>query len=235
MRTNVIEAVLFDLDDTLFEQRHWLSGAWRAVAEAACHWGIDPHALRQALDAVAAEGSDRGRIIDRALESLGATDVPVESLVDAFRRYRPATLPAVVGAVDALLSLRIRVAIALVTDGDPMIQRGKLAALNLNDVFDVVVLSDELGRAHRKPDSLSFQVALDRLRIPPDRAVYIGDRPDKDIAGAAGAGLRAVRVHTGEYRDRPDRPRAWRSARDVTHAVELLEPYLATQEGRASG
>jgi putative hydrolase of the HAD superfamily len=235
MRTVVIEAVLFDLDDTLFEQRYWLSGAWRAVAEAARHWGIDPHALRRALDTVAAEGSDRGRIIDRALESLGATDVPVESLVDAFRRHRPSTLPAVAGAVDALLSLRRRAAIALVTDGDPMIQRGKLTALNMNGVFHTVVLSDELGRAHRKPDSLPFQVALDRLGVAPDAAVYIGDRPDKDTAGAAIAGLRAVRVRTGEYRKRPDRPRPWRSARDVTHAVELLEPFLATPRGRATG
>jgi putative hydrolase of the HAD superfamily len=137
--------------------------------------------------------------------------------------------------MDALMSLRTRVAIALVTDGDPMVQRGKLAALDMNDVFDVVVLSDELGRTHRKPDSLPFQVALDRLRVPADCAVYIGDRPDKDTAGAAVAGLRAVRVHTGEYRERPDRPRAWRRARDVTHAVELLDPYLATTEGRATG
>jgi len=227
MRTNVIDAVLFDLDDTLFEQRHWLSGAWLAVADAACGWGIDPDELRRVLNEVAAEGSDRGRIIDRALERLDATDVPVDALVDAFRRHRPATLPPIGGSLEALLSLRARVPIALVTDGYPMIQRGKLAALGLNELFDVVVLSDELGRVHRKPDPLPFQVALDRLRVAPERAVHVGDRPDKDVAGAAVAGIRAVRVGTGEYRHLPDRPRAWLSARDVTHAVKLLAPYLA--------
>lgn len=230
----MIQAVLFDLDDTLFEQRDWLAGAWSAVAVAAGHWGIDADALRLALVDVAEHGSDRGRIIDRALARLDATHVPVQILVDVFRRHRPATLSPIPGSVAALASLRARVPIGLVTDGDPVIQRGKLAALDMSDAFDVVVISDELGHSHRKPDPLPFQVALDRLDVHPGRAAYVGDRPDKDVVGAALAGLRAVRVRTGEYRDRPDRPRPWLTARDVTHAVGLIEPYLVTAQRRVS-
>ena len=54
-----------DLDDTLFDQREWLAGAWEAVADAAA--GVDPQVMLAALVDIAAEGSAKGRIIDRAL------------------------------------------------------------------------------------------------------------------------------------------------------------------------
>ena len=87
----MIGAVLLDLDDTCFDQREFLAGAFGAVARRGGDLGADEHSLRDALDRVAAGGSDRGRIIDRALEMVGA-DVPVAPLVDAFRSYRPARL-----------------------------------------------------------------------------------------------------------------------------------------------
>jgi len=66
----MIDAVLFDLDDTLYPQAAWLEGAWNAVA-AAAPAGVDRAELRLALLRIASEGTDRGRIINRALESGG--------------------------------------------------------------------------------------------------------------------------------------------------------------------
>ena len=223
----MISALLFDLDDTIFEQADWLAGAWRAVASAGALTGVDGAAFLPALEAVAAEGSDRGRIIDRALERIGVDDVDPRRLVDAFRAYRPAVLSPFPGAPEALAAARRAVPIGLVTDGDVGIQRGKLDALGLNDAFDVVILSDELGRAHRKPDPAPFAAAARALGVAAAEVVFIGDRPDKDILGANNAGFRSVRVRTGEYRDRPDDPPPWRSAPDVATAVAQLEPELA--------
>ena len=50
----------------------------------------------------------------------------------------------------------------------------------------------------------------------------IGDRPDKDIVGAARVGIRGIRVRTGEYRSRPDHPDTWLSARTFADAVLTL-------------
>ena len=122
------------------------------------------------------------------------------------------------------------------TDGDPLIQRSKLRALGFVDVFTVVVLSDELGREHRKPDPRPFAVALDRLAVAPADAVFVGDRPDKDVAGARAAGLAAVRVRTGEYAARPDEPAPWASVPDAVAACELLETALVpSAEGAVGG
>jgi putative hydrolase of the HAD superfamily len=224
----VIDAVLFDLDDTLYDQRDWLAGAWVAVAAAATPFGVATDPLWRALVEVAAEGTDRGRIIDRALERAGATGVPIAPLLDAFRSHDPLHLPAYPGVPEALEGLRHRCRTGLVTDGDPRIQRSKLRALGLLDAFDFVVLSDELGRECRKPHPAPFRAALSALGTEPERAVYVGDRPDKDVAGAHAAGMRAIRVLSGEYAHVPDglpRPVA-----TVGDAVEAIAVVLATGE-----
>jgi putative hydrolase of the HAD superfamily len=227
----VIDAVVFDLDDTLFDQRVWLAGAWRAVAAVGTRHRLDEADLHDALVEVAALGSARGRIIDRALARVGGADLEVTPFLDAFRAHRPARLPLYPGVADALADLRRRVLLGLVTDGDPVVQRSKLAALAIDDVFDAVVLSDELGRDRRKPHPAPFRAVLDLLGVDAARAVFVGDRPDKDVAGARAVGMRALRVSTGEYAGAPDVPRPWLRVADVRAAVDALAPSL----GRASG
>lgn len=227
----MIRAVLFDLDDTLYDQQAWLAGAWGAVAGAAAGFGVPAPELAAALGQIAAEGSDRGRIIDRALERVGWAGVPVEPLVRAFRSHAPGRLACFPGVPAALAQLRARCPIGLVTDGDPGIQRAKLAALGLGDAFDVVVLSDELGRQYRKPYPAPFQAALAELGVGPEEALFVGDRPDKDVAGAAAAGLACIRVLTGEYARVPDTVaplvRVAGLADAVAHIVALLTQAIS--------
>jgi putative hydrolase of the HAD superfamily len=145
-------------------------------------------------------------------------------LLTAFRGYAPARLTPYPGVTDALDALRGRVAVGLVSDGDPAIQRAKLRALGMESTFDIVVLGDELGREHRKPSPAGLLTALVALGVDPASAVVIGDRPSTDIAAAAAAGARAIRVRTGEYARESDSPRPWATAPDVSRAVAgLLE------------
>jgi len=199
-----VAAVCFDLDDTLYPQAEWLQGAWDAVAARAAAAGVDEAAMRVALRDIAAEGSDRGRIIDRALMRVGAAHVPVAPLVAAFRGCGARDLEPFPGVRAGLERLAVRVPLGLVSDGDPAIQRSKLAALGLADAFRVVVWSDEHGREHRKPDPLPFVVAAQLLGVDAGEVVYVGDRPDKDVAGAAAAGMVPIRVRTGEWQHRED-------------------------------
>ena len=226
---DTIAAVCFDLDDTLYPQAAWLRGAWAAVAARAAADGVDEAAMRHALEDAAALGSDGGRIIDRALEGVGATEVPVGPLVEVFRRHDAGTLEPFPGVRDGLASLAARVPLGLISDGDPDIQRAKLEALGLVDEFSAVVWSDEHGRARRKPDPLPFELALELLGVNAREAVYIGDRPEKDVAGAIAAGLVAIRVGTGEWAAQPDDPRAWASVPTVADAIELVAGVVDAQ------
>jgi putative hydrolase of the HAD superfamily len=222
----VIAAVLFDLDDTLYPQAAWLEGAWAAVAARGATLGVPEAGFLAALHGVAALGTDRGRIIDRALERCGYADLGIAPLVDAFRSHDPGVLDCYPGVVEAMGLLSQLVPVGIVTDGNPAIQRAKLRALGLG--FDVVVCSDEAGRAHRKPDPLPFRRALDALAVDGSCTVFVGDRPDKDVAGAIAAGMRAVRVRTGEYASVPDQPAPWRSVATTEVAIMLLRHEIAS-------
>src|SRR5262249_2868053 len=150
----------------------------------------------------------------------GFAHVSVTPLVDAFRAHAPAVLECYPGVVDELRALAAIVPVGIVTDGDPVIQRAKVRALALD--MDVVVCSDDNGREHRKPDPLPSLTALDALALDARGTVFVGDRPDKDVAGAIAAGMRAVRVRTGEYASRPDQPAPWRSVASAVDAIRLL-------------
>lgn len=218
-----IRAILFDLDDTLYLQADWLAGAWDAVANAATTSEVERQLLRRQLGRIAEEGSGGGQIIDRALAAAGLEGVEVAPLVDVFLRHEPRhleLLPGVEGMFQDLCREGVRTAI--VTDGDVRTQRSKINALGLDDAVDVIVMSDVMGREFRKPDPRSLLVAMDRVGAEPRSTIMIGDRPEKDVAAADAAGIRSVRVRTGEYAKSADDPAAWRSALTVADAVRAI-------------
>lgn len=77
-----------------------------------------------------------------------------------------------------------------------------------------VVLASALERLE-KPDPALFERALDRLGVPADEALHVGDRLDTDVAGARAAGIRAVLL------DRSGRMSAPPDVRVVRSLAEL--------------
>jgi len=81
---------------------------------------------------------------------------------------------------------------------------GQLERFGLVRFFEVTCFSSDVG--FRKPDPRIFQAALKPLGVPPARAVFVGDEPEADIAGARGAGLASVWVD--RHHRRPPSPAA---------------------------
>ncbi len=65
-----------------------------------------------------------------------------------------------------------------------------LRALGVADCFKIVLLSTVFGK--RKPDPAIFLEAAQNLGVRPDRSTHVGDRPERDVAGARSAGFAAV-------------------------------------------
>lgn len=228
-----ITAVTVDLDDTLYPQSSFLAGAWARVAEKSAEHGLPAPDLAAALAEIAAEGTDKGTVIDRALLLVGVAPerlrLLVPSLVEAFSSFEPRELDCYPGVVDGLRRLRSRVPLACITDGTPRVQRAKIAALGLDNAFDTIVISDAMGGRHlRKPHPAPFHAALARLGCGAAGTVHVGDRPNKDVAGSARLGMRCVRVLTGEYAAAEDSgaPSPWLTVADFAAAVAALEPLL---------
>ncbi len=190
-----VRAVLFDLDDTLYPERAFVLSGFRAAAQhGAAALGLDAAALEEACVRLFTAGR-RGDIFDAALRSLGLPVSPesVALLVEAYRTHIPQLrLPEETAIV--LRALRPRYHLGVITDGYAAVQRRKVAALGLERFLDVIIYTDDWGRAAWKPAPTGFVAALEQLGIAPAQALYVADNPVKDFIGARALGLSTIRL-----------------------------------------
>lgn len=197
---NEWQAVVFDLDDTLYPEKDFVLSGFRAVANwASAQFNIEGEQAYRELSTLYKSGI-RARTFDLWLENHGFTTDLLTQMVQIYRQHTPCLTPF--PATLALLPrLTVRYKLGLVSDGYLDVQRRKWQALGLNPFFDAVVFSDEFGRHAWKPNSYPFQVVLQRLAISPVHAVYIADNPLKDFIGARQIGMHTIRIKgtDGEY------------------------------------
>jgi FMN phosphatase YigB (HAD superfamily) len=108
------------------------------------------------------------------------------------------------GVPETLPLLAERYALAVVCDAGlspGRTLRKVLELYGLTDHFDFLFFSDEHGCS--KPDARAFHTALDALGVKPAEAVHVGDIQRTDIAGAHGAGLRAIHMAAVNASDVP--------------------------------
>jgi putative hydrolase of the HAD superfamily len=187
-----LRAVVFDLDDTLYPLRRFLLSGFAAVAEAlAPDLGVPPERIAARLRG--ATRVARGRELQYLCRRFSLPISDVARLADIIRRHTPRIrLPRV--TTEVLVALRPHWRIGVLTNGVPAIQRRKVAALGLADLVDVVVCAAECGEGRGKPEPEAFRTVLDRLGASADRAVFVGDDLDADIAGARRFGMRAIHL-----------------------------------------
>lgn len=209
-----VEAVCFDLDDTLFDFTQYVRAGLRSAADR-----IEERTGERLHDEVLAlyfEESVRDGTFDRLLarHELG---VSVAELVDA---YHDSTGPIdpYPDAERALARLAGEYDLGLITDGRN--GREKLRRLGLTGYFDAVVVAHEHGLRKRE-DAETFERALDALGVSPRDAIYVGDNPRTDFHVPDRLGMHTVRVRRGRHTDRDARP-----AETPDAEVESLDSLL---------
>jgi putative hydrolase of the HAD superfamily len=92
--------------------------------------------------------------------------------------------------VEPLLEQLGDMPVGIISNGDSVQQRSKLAFLGLTDRVSPVVISSDVGAA--KPDAAIFLEACRQADVEPRDAVYVGDRRETDAQGSIDAGLMGV-------------------------------------------
>jgi putative hydrolase of the HAD superfamily len=137
----------------------------------------------------------------RALAACGIENDDLARELDAcFEEQRAATNPWIEGAEEAMRELGQRYKLAMVTNGIPDVQRTKVTRTGLDQVFDVVIISGELGFG--KPDPRIYAETLRQLGVAANESIMVGDNFRRDVAGAQDAGIRGVWISIG--RPSPD-------------------------------
>lgn len=228
-----VRLITFDLDDTFWHAAPVIDAAETALRDwLALHaprLGGFPierlAAIRQRL--VTREPALRHRISELRrrilLDALAAAGYPDEDCralaeqgfaVFLEARHRIPVFPEVQPTLEFLAN---HYRLGVITNGNADVGR-----LGLADYFHFTLCAEDLGVG--KPDPQPFEEALRRSGIAAGEAVHVGDHPLDDIAGAQGAGMRAVWFNprgvawSGQgrpdaeirsLRELPERVRAW--------------------------
>lgn len=88
----------------------------------------------------------------------------------------------------------------VITNGPSVLQHTKLDNSGLLPYCDIVVVSGDIN-VH-KPDAQIFKYTADKLGLKAEECLYVGDHPVNDIEGALGAGMKAVRMNWGWFKDK---------------------------------
>jgi putative hydrolase of the HAD superfamily len=91
--------------------------------------------------------------------------------------------------------LRGRYRIGVLSNSTPRLESELLAANGIHDMWDVVINSARVGVA--KPDSRIYQIAAERIGVPPEACLHIDDL-EPNVRGAEAAGFRAIH-HQGDF------------------------------------
>jgi len=91
------------------------------------------------------------------------------------------------GVLSMLRSLKNKYVLALITNGPSRSQWEKIHRLEMQEYFQSVVVSGDLG--WEKPSKAIFEVVCEQLDLQPSQCIMIGDRLETDILGARNAGF----------------------------------------------
>ncbi len=169
-----VDAVIFDLDDTLYSEKEYV----RSGFEAAAPDKVDE--LWQAF-----------------LDGKPAFDTVIperkEEALEIYRNHMP-NIHLYPGVRDMLIRLsESGKQLGIVTDGRPEGQWNKINALGLSDLIPHIIVTDELGGIEfRKPNLKAFELIQKELKVPFERMAYAGDNISKDFIASNNLGMKSI-------------------------------------------
>ncbi len=226
--------LFFDIDDTLYSTTEFARTArWNSV-QALVDIGVDaePESLFQELQEVIREFSSNYpyhynklllRLPDNALKDVNK-NIAIASAVIAYHRTKHEQLEPFLNVksfLQALNESRIPEKPGIITEGLSVKQAEKLLRLGVYPYFDPheIYISEQVGIS--KPNPKLFKTALEESDTPPGEAIFVGDRPEKDIKPANQVGMVTVLFD----RDTGDQPEQDEPSRQKDEKEDLRPDY----------
>ncbi len=121
---------------------------------------------------------------------LGDTLIAKESVIHN-SSGQATTAHVIYGTLEVMTAIRKGgYKVAMIANGDSAGARNIIKATGLQDYFDAIIISEEVGI--EKPCRGIFDAALAKLGVKAENAVMVGNRIDADIVGANRSGMKSV-------------------------------------------
>ena len=227
-----IKLIGFDLDDCLFDSTGLSERARIKGIDAMIKMGLKidkKTAFRILREIVKEYGSNSSKHYNHFLRRLNQMEENIEFIsyndrykyiaaaVMAYHEVKVNSIKLYNDVEKNLKKLKeLSIKTAIITDGIPIKQYEKILRLKIDQLIDLVVISDEIGI--KKPNPELFNYCLKKFEVKGQETIYVGDRIDKDIIPANLNNIYSVYLHRGGKYD------------DYKAELEIQENYKPNYE-----
>ena len=191
--------VAFDLDDTLYDESTFIkSGLYHVSKYLYEKYLIKINDSTNFFHYELSKG--RARILDKLLLNYEIyTKKELRKCLSVYRSHFPDIhlYPEAIQMFDSLKNIPKYV----VTDGNKIVQKNKIKALNLENYVKKIILTSNYGLRNSKPSTYCFQKICNMEKISPKNLVYIGDNPHKDFVGLKHEEFKTIRLFKGRFKN----------------------------------
>ena len=178
----MIKAIVFDLDDTLISEKEYIKSGFQAISEYICK-KYDLQFKKVLSELMTLSEVDSKNVFNRFFDEnkIKYTKQEIKKMITIYRNHRPniTFYEDVLDTVEQLKQNNIK--ISIITDGYIETQKSKLEAINAYEIFDAVIITEELGREYWKPHPKAFEIIKEKLNVNFEEMMYVGDNPEKDF------------------------------------------------------
>jgi putative hydrolase of the HAD superfamily len=226
----MITTVIFDLDDTLYDEIEYCKSGFRAAADFLSNLSKVP--AKDIFNALWKQftNGNRKNTFNKTLDGIGIDydDNLIQELISAYRNHIPKiTLPT--DSKDVLCTLSRKYTLALLTDGFLPAQQLKVQALGIEKYFKCIIYTEQLGREYWKPSPVGFEKIMRILKANPEYTACVADNEKKDFIAPNRLGIKTIqlirpaRIHNSICKE------SGAAAQHVIHQIselpELLESF----------
>ncbi|MCH8193285.1 MAG: HAD family hydrolase [Planctomycetes bacterium] len=210
-REPMITAIIFDLDDTLYDEVDYCRSGFRELAKYVAAMDGNEAVTAETTYEALTEQFDRGNRTETINAALDALDIEYDTrlirrLIVLYRRHTPKITLSRESRV-VLETLSQEFTLGMLTDGYLPAQRLKVRALKIQKFFRCILYTEQMGREFWKPSPAGFEKLAETLETAPEQMIYVGDNAQKDFIAPKQLGfttiqvIRPRRVHTEEASD----------------------------------
>ncbi len=192
----MIKAAIFDLDETLLNRDKAIEQMFLMILDK-CYEDVK-HSVKDEMlkkfkeyDKESYGYNDKTKVFESFFDEFPPKyRLPRNDIQDFWNINFPHCFTINPNTINIVNTLKMQVKVAIITNGSTQRQKAKIINTNLNSCFEIIIISEEVGFS--KPDKRIFELALNKLNVKPEDALFVGDDIEKDIGGCQNANIKGI-------------------------------------------
>jgi len=191
--------LVFDLDDTLYDEKQFVYSGFLEVANWISEMSKTSSNIIYESMVKDLSVNGRGEVFNNALKIyFYKTKKNIKKCISIYRLHKP-RISLEKDVVDLLIELGKTYKLYIVTDGNKIVQNNKIKSLEVEKYIKKAFITYRYGLNASKPSLKCFEIIKNIEKINWQELVYIGDNPNKDFVNLNKVDAITIRLLQGDY------------------------------------